>query len=82
MVNPADIYKTACEVFVPCGLGHIINNSTIDQLQASIVCGGANNQLSSSEIGVQLWKKGLMYVPDFVANAGGTIFCSWLLPGV
>ena len=82
VVNPASIYQYPCDVFVPCGLGNTINDITIETLKTSIVCGGANNQLSSSEIGVKLWKKGVMYVPDFMANVGGTIFAAGAYHGV
>jgi len=42
-------------------------------LKALIVCGAANNQLALSKHGQDLHNKGILYVPDFVANAGGVI---------
>jgi leucine dehydrogenase len=37
------------------------------------VCGGANNQLANEACGALLNKKNILYIPDFVANAGGLI---------
>ncbi|HKP35635.1 MAG TPA: Glu/Leu/Phe/Val dehydrogenase dimerization domain-containing protein, partial [Pyrinomonadaceae bacterium] len=44
-VEPDDIYGCDADVFAPCALGGIINDSTIPQLKVKIVAGGANNQL-------------------------------------
>jgi glutamate dehydrogenase/leucine dehydrogenase len=37
----------------------------------AVVVGGANNQLEVPEDGARLAERGILYVPDFVANAGG-----------
>src|SRR5688500_1433427 len=41
-VSPDDIYAARADVFAPCALGAIINDTTIPQLQCAIVAGGAN----------------------------------------
>jgi leucine dehydrogenase len=71
--DPNDIYDEVCDIFAPCGLGGILNNNTIPRLQCSVVCGGANNQLADDSNGNQLAERGILYAPDFVANAGGVI---------
>jgi leucine dehydrogenase len=71
--DPNDIYDEVCDIFAPCGLGGILNNNTIPRLQCSVVCGGANNQLADDSSGNQLAERGILYAPDFVANAGGVI---------
>jgi leucine dehydrogenase len=69
-----DIYKQKADLFAPCALGAIINDDTIPQLQVEIVCGGSNNQLlDPARHGPALEKRGILYAPDFVANAGGVI---------
>jgi len=60
-------------VFAPCALGGIINDQTIPQLKAEIVCGGANNQLLGERHGDELEARGIVYAPDYVANAGGVL---------
>jgi len=68
-----EIFALDVDVFAPCALGAVINESTIDQLKASIIAGAANNQLATDEQGYQLHKKGILYTPDYVVNAGGII---------
>ncbi len=72
-VAPDAITGVASEVFAPCALGAIINDVTIDQLQAPIVAGSANNQLAEPRHGVELLRRGVLYAPDYVINAGGVI---------
>ena len=38
-----------------------------------IVAGGANNQLAEERHGIELERRGMLYAPDFVINAGGLI---------
>ncbi|MEN8259992.1 MAG: Glu/Leu/Phe/Val dehydrogenase dimerization domain-containing protein [Pseudomonadota bacterium] len=71
VVSNDQIYGTDCDVFSPCALGGVINDDTIDMLKARIVCGAANNQLEDYRHGVTLYQKGILYAPDYVANAGG-----------
>jgi leucine dehydrogenase len=72
-VTPDDIYGVPADIFAPCALGGIINDKTIPQLKVAIVCGAANNVLLEERHGVDLEKKGILYAPDYVANAGGVI---------
>ncbi len=73
IVLPDDIHKQAVDVYAPCALGGELGKKTIAQLRCKIVCGSANNQLVSPEDGLQLYKNKILYIPDFVANAGGLI---------
>ena len=45
----------------------------VSLLKAKIVCGGANNQLYSPQVGSWLYEHKILYIPDYVANAGGLI---------
>ncbi|MEX2333539.1 MAG: Glu/Leu/Phe/Val dehydrogenase dimerization domain-containing protein [Pseudohongiella sp.] len=72
-VDSNSIYGVDCDLFAPCGLGGVINARTIPQLRCSIVAGAANNQLSDDGQGEVLHKKGILYAPDYVINAGGLI---------
>ena len=70
----ADLYSENMDIYAPCALGATINDITINKLQASIIAGGANNQLSDeNRHGVLLQQKGIVYAPDFLINAGGII---------
>jgi leucine dehydrogenase len=75
--NPDAIYDVPSDIFAPCALGGSINSDTTPRLQCKIVAGSANNQLLTPEDGETLWKKGVLYVPDYVLNAGGVINLSY-----
>jgi leucine dehydrogenase len=68
------IHTADVDVFAPCALGAVLNDKTIPEIKATIVAGGANNQLADeSRHGQQLREKGILYAPDYVINAGGVI---------
>lgn len=73
VVDPAVIHAQAADVFSPCALGGVLNKTTIPQIKATIIAGGANNQLSEDRDGERLVKAGIVYAPDYVINAGGII---------
>lgn len=69
MAWPADIYA-------PCALGGDLNDITIPflhQAGVKIVAGCANNQLARPYHADALRERDILYVPDYVANAGGVI---------
>lgn len=72
-VGPEEIYDEPADVFAPCALGGVLHDGTILRLAAPVVCGGANNQLLEPRHGDVLAGRGILYVPDYVANAGGVI---------
>jgi leucine dehydrogenase len=72
-VGPGEIYATDADIFAPCALGGIINDETIPRLKVEIVVGGANNQLLEPRHGDELDRLGILYAPDYAANAGGMI---------
>ncbi|MEG3066061.1 Glu/Leu/Phe/Val dehydrogenase [Acetomicrobium sp.] len=72
-VKPDEIIGVECDIFSPCALGAIINDETIDKLKCKAVAGSANNQLKEDRHGDMLEQKGILYVPDYIINAGGVI---------
>ncbi len=74
MSAPAEaIYDAPADIFSPCALGGVLNDGTIPRLKAKLVCGGANNQLAAARHGPALAARGVCYLPDYLANAGGVI---------
>lgn len=67
------IYRHKVDVFAPCALGGVINDSTILQLNCQLIAGAANNQLVRADHGLHLAASDILYVPDYVLNAGGII---------
>jgi len=72
-VAPDEIYGVGADIFAPCALGGVINDQTLPQLKVEIVAGAANNQLLEDRHGEALFERGILYAPDYVANAGGVI---------
>lgn len=73
-VDPATIVAHPADVFCPCALGGVLNAETVPALRVRIVCGSANNQLGTERDGDELEARGILYAPDYIVNAGGTIF--------
>jgi len=72
-VDPDEIYDVACDFLSPCALGAGLNHMTIPRLACAAIVGSANNQLATDEDGDRIAKRGIVYAPDFVVNAGGLI---------
>jgi leucine dehydrogenase len=69
-----DIYDAECDIYAPCALGATINDDTIPRLKCKIICGGANNVLKdAAKHGQAVFERGIVYCPDYLANAGGVI---------
>ena len=50
-----------------------LDDETVAVLEAEIVCGGANNQLAHEGTPDLLLRRGILYAPDYLVNAGGVI---------
>ena len=72
-VPPGQILGVQADILAPCALGGVINDETIPELKARIVVGSANNQLLEERHGDELHDIDILYVPDYLANAGGII---------
>lgn len=75
VVSVDDILYTDATITAPCALGAILNQDSIPQMNPNtIICGSANNQLQDMKTDGELIKnRKMIYVPDFIANAGGVI---------
>jgi leucine dehydrogenase len=81
-IAPDDIYDLECDIFSPAALGGSINDKTIDRLRTKIVAGAANNQLEDPlRHATLLAERDILYVPDYVINAGGLINVACELEG-
>jgi leucine dehydrogenase len=72
-IDPEAIHRCDCDIFSPCALGGTLNSDTISALQCWLVAGSANNQLLTRADGYLLDRRGIVYIPDYAANAGGVI---------
>jgi leucine dehydrogenase len=72
-VKPEKAMLAAVDVLAPCALGAVLDHETVPALQAPVVAGAANNQLADESVADLLARRGVLWAPDFVANAGGII---------
>ncbi|MFQ5967667.1 MAG: Glu/Leu/Phe/Val dehydrogenase dimerization domain-containing protein [Acidimicrobiia bacterium] len=79
VVEASEVYDTPCDVLSPCAIGGVLNAETIPRLKCRIVAGSANNMLATPDDGDRLDERGILYVPDYVINAGGAIALGPLL---
>jgi leucine dehydrogenase len=71
------IFEIESDIFSPCATGAVLNSSTIPKIKSKIICGAANNQLEdSSRDDKALFKRGIVYVPDFLTNRMGIVNCA------
>ena len=74
-VDPETAAASECDVLAPCALGGAIAAGGVESVRARIVCGAANNQLDDEARAAELAEAGILFAPDFIANAGGLISC-------
>jgi leucine dehydrogenase len=80
--TPARALLAPADILVPCALGGMLDHETVPLVQAPVIAGAANNQLADESLDADLAARGILWAPDFVANAGGIINISLeLAPG-
>jgi valine dehydrogenase (NAD+) len=70
------ILSMELDVLAPCAAGGLIDDAMARSIDAGVVAGAANNQLTSRAVARTLMRRGILYVPDFLANCGGLIHVS------
>jgi leucine dehydrogenase len=64
---------TDCDVLAPCAIGRTVSAESIPWLRCRVVAGAANDVLADPSCAAALHERGILYVPDFLINAGGVI---------
>lgn len=73
VVEGDELYGADADIFIPCALGGILHDETIEALKVKAVVGSANNQLLQDTHCGSLREKGILYAPDYIVNSGGLI---------
>ena len=74
VINENEIYNNSYDILSPCALGGTINVNSLKNIKCDIIAGAANNQLGDDTlVPKMLQEKKILYVPDFLINAGGII---------
>jgi leucine dehydrogenase len=82
VMAPEHIHEAEADVFAPCAMGSVLNQHTIPGLRAKVVAGAANNPIATPADAAELRRRGILYAPDFVINAGGMMHASGEIFGV
>ena len=81
--NDRNLFEEKVDILAPCALGGVLDAKTIADLKCQIICGTANNQLAHPATdGDAIARRGILYSPDFIANAGGLIRLAGLYLGM
>ena len=64
------------DILAHCGTGPVFSLDNANKIQAKIICGATNNQLTSNAVNNIFLEKNILYIPDFVANGGGLIYAA------
>lgn len=73
VVLPEKFNELSCDILAPCAMGGTIDDFSIPHLRCKAIAGSANNQLKNVDNGRDLMRRGILYAPDYVINAGGII---------
>ena len=74
-VSAEEVLTTDCDIFAPCALGAVLNVKNVRNLKCKLICGAANNVLVDAATGNELEALDILYLPDYIVNAGGIINC-------
>ena len=74
-VSADEILTTECDIFAPCAMGAVLNTGNVGSLKCALIAGAANNVLLDVATGDVLKKLDILYLPDYIVNAGGVINC-------
>ncbi|MFG2791729.1 Glu/Leu/Phe/Val dehydrogenase dimerization domain-containing protein [Streptomyces sp. NPDC048419] len=73
-VEPDRALSAPADIFVPAAVGGILSEATAPRLTAPLIVGPANNQLTEESVADALARHGIVWIPDYVASAGGIIY--------
>jgi glutamate dehydrogenase (NAD(P)+) len=78
-ITKDEFFRVNAFMFVPAGLGGVIDESVANKLQVKVIAEGANGPCTKAGERVLL-ERGIDFIPDIIANAGGVIvsYYEWL----
>jgi glutamate dehydrogenase (NAD(P)+) len=71
-ITNEELIALECDVLAPCALEQVIHGDNAAQVKARIVCEGANGPVTPAADEI-LEDKGVLVLPDVLANAGGVV---------
>jgi leucine dehydrogenase len=71
--TPDEALYAPADLLVPAAVGGLLTPAAVPHLRCAAIAGPANNQLSADAVADLLHGRGILWVPDYVAGAGGVI---------
>ena len=75
IVTGDELLTTDCDIFAPCAMRAVLNTENAKHLKCKLISGAANNVLMDAATGDILEDMDILYLPDYIINAGGVISC-------
>ncbi|MEU6555262.1 Glu/Leu/Phe/Val dehydrogenase dimerization domain-containing protein [Streptomyces sp. NPDC046915] len=73
-IEPDAALSAPADILVPAAVGGVLSEESVPLLSASLVVGPANNQLTEESVAEALARHGVVWIPDYVAGAGGIVY--------
>lgn len=67
-----DLLELDADVLCPCAADATIHSANMERIKAGVICAGANNPVTLAAE-AYLHERGVLYLPDFMTNAGGAL---------
>jgi glutamate dehydrogenase/leucine dehydrogenase len=74
-LGQAEIFGLPCDILIPAARPDCIHKDNVETIQAKLILQGANIP-ATPEAEIRLHQRGILNIPDFIANAGGVICAS------
>jgi glutamate dehydrogenase/leucine dehydrogenase len=68
-----DLLHEQLDVLVPAATGGLLTEAAVESVNTRLIVGPANNQLADDAVAARLRDKGIVWIPDVIASAGGII---------
>ena len=78
-ITNKEVLETKCDILIPAALENQITKTNVDKIETRIVAEGANGP-TTPEADIALHEKGIILIPDILANSGGvaTSYFEWV----
>lgn len=75
VIAPNDIVAAECDIWIPAARPDVLTTDNVEQMKAKLILQGANIPATPAAESA-LHERGVLCIPDFIANAGGVICAS------
>lgn len=72
--DPDEILTVQADALIPAALGGVLTRGIVPRMRCAAIVGPANSQLAEPRVADLLHERGIIWVPDYVASAGGVIY--------